>query len=107
MKKVYGTVEDASTHEYELLDKYCDSQAYENVPGCISESLQVTKSEEKQATTYDYTKCPAYVPISQGHGNQQAMITFKQASATSLVEGEDLDEITAGDDKDYDDTVYY
>ena len=49
----------------------------------LTVKLQATKSEEKQATNYDYTKCPAYVPISHGDGNQQAMTTFIQPSTTT------------------------
>ena len=97
MSETHGIVEDV--HEYELLDKYC--QAYEEVN--VPKSLPLVKREQQQASStvdYDYTKCPAYVPIPRGPASsQQAKTSFKQPSTTGMIKGKDLDEITSSDDE--------
>ena len=52
-------------HEYEVLDKY--SQPYVNVLIPIT-SLKSEQQMTSSAGDYEFTRCPAYVPVRSTHG---------------------------------------
>ena len=74
-------------HEYELLDKY--SQLYEDIE--IPKTTPPKSGEQKSSSAgdYEFTHCPAYVPVT--HGNQQADTTSSQPSASTGPSTEDKD----------------
>ena len=74
-------------HEYEMLDKY--NQAYEEIKVASDPSLAPDPPKlpdqhrlpPSSAGGYDFTQCPAYVPIA--HGNQQAETSLTQPAGTT------------------------
>ena len=68
---VYETVE--ADHEYEILDKY--NQAYEEVqaPPPKPAPVAVQPQPASSAGDYEFTDCPAYIPVATTsiHGNDK------------------------------------
>ena len=64
---VYETIE--ADHEYEILDKY--NQAYEEVQAPPPKPAPVQPQPPSSAGDYEFTNCPAYVPVvtTSIHGN--------------------------------------
>jgi hypothetical protein len=81
--EAYETIE--ADHEYEILDKYNQPQ-YDDVkfPSPKQEPVQPPKAlplQSAPASDYEFTQCPAYIPVSStsSHGNTIKLVDTPSA----------------------------
>ena len=88
-REVYETIE--ADHEYEILDKYNQPQ-YDDVkvppPKPEPEAEQPRKAS--QSADYEFTQCPAYIPVSSTsiHGNTIKLMDTPSAQPNAAQDDE-------------------
>ena len=92
-RDIYETIE--ADHEYEILDKYNQPQ-YDDVkvpgpPKPEPEAEQPRKaSQSAPASDYEFTQCPAYIPVSNTsiHGNTIKLMDTPSAQPNAAQDDE-------------------
>jgi hypothetical protein len=91
---IYATIK-STGHEYEILDKYCGNQVYEDIsplakPKPEAEAVQL---QPLPSGDYEFTQCPAYISMAttsiHHNNNKPAETPSTQPAATQDDQAED------------------